>query len=84
MKNRNCVSLLIFAAALLIITAQSTLASDKVVKESIESQGKKRTIYVFAPESAKAKGPAPLVVLLHGSGRTVVSLVYNWKDLAAR
>jgi poly(3-hydroxybutyrate) depolymerase len=57
-------------------------AGDKVSKESIESGGRKRTYYLFAPASLKPQ--APLVVLFHGSGRDGLSLVEKWKDLAAR
>jgi poly(3-hydroxybutyrate) depolymerase len=37
---------------------------------------------LFVPE--KKKGPFPLVILLHGSGRNGNSLVEKWKDLASR
>lgn len=57
-------------------------AAAKISKESLVSQNKKRTYYLFVPESAKA--PAPLVVLLHGSQRNGLSLVEKWKDLAER
>jgi predicted esterase len=57
-------------------------AGDKVSKETIESGGRKRTYFLFAPASMKPQ--APLVVLLHGSGRDGLSLVEKWKDLAAR
>jgi predicted esterase len=57
-------------------------AGEKVSKETIESGGRKRTYYLFAPASLKPS--APLVVLLHGAGRNGLSLVERWKDLAAR
>ena len=57
-------------------------AGDKVSKETIESGGRKRTFYLFAPASLKPS--APLVVLFHGSGRDGLSLVERWKELAAR
>ena len=75
-------AVLCFAA--LITTVLNASAADKVVKESIESQKKKRTIYLFVPESIKPGTPAPLVVLLHGSGRNGLTLVDKWKDLAAK
>jgi predicted esterase len=55
---------------------------NQIVKESIVSNKKKRTYYLFVPASAKA--PAPLIVLLHGSGRGGLSLVEKWKDLASK
>ena len=70
--------------ALLMLSALPayTRADEKVTKETIESGGQKRTYYLFAPASLKPS--APLVVLLHGSGRNGLSLVERWKDLAAR
>ncbi len=53
---------------------------NKIVRESILSNKKKRTFYLYVPASAKA--PAPLIVLLHGSGRDGMSLVEKWRDLA--
>ena len=68
--------------ALLLFSAHAR-AGEKVSKESFESHGKKRTYYLFVPGSVTAVAPAPLVVLLHGSGRNGLSLVEKWKDLAA-
>ena len=65
--------------ALLLLSAQAG-AAEKVSKETLESQGRKRTYYVLAPSSLKA--PAPLVVLLHGSGHNGMSLLEKWKGLA--
>jgi poly(3-hydroxybutyrate) depolymerase len=70
------VCLLVFPPAL----AQDNL--NKIVKESIVSNKKKRSYYLFVPASVKS--PAPLIVLLHGSGRDGNSLVEKWKDLAAK
>src|SRR5882724_3457188 len=55
---------------------------DKVAKESLVSNKKKRTYYLFVPAGIKA--PAPLIVLLHGSGRDGFSLIDKWKDLASK
>jgi poly(3-hydroxybutyrate) depolymerase len=70
------------AALMLLSLAAHARADDKVSKEKIESGGRKRTYHLFAPSSAKPQ--APLVVLLHGSGRDGLSLVDKWKALAAR
>src|SRR5204863_3917691 len=67
--------------ALLLLSAHAR-AGEKVSKESFESQGKKRTYYLFVPGSVTAAAPAPLLILLHGSGRNGLSLVEKWKDLA--
>ena len=55
---------------------------NKIVKESILSNKKKRSFYLFVP--ATVNSPAPLIVLLHGSGRDGLSLVEKWKDLAGK
>ncbi|PYS77522.1 MAG: hypothetical protein DMF67_07020 [Acidobacteria bacterium] len=67
--------------ALLLFSAHAR-AADKISKETLDSHGKKRTYYLFVPGSVSAATPAPLVVLLHGSGRNGLSLVEKWKDLA--
>ena len=59
-------------------------AADRVTKESLESQGKKRAYYLMVPDSAKSSASAPLIVLLHGSGRNGLSLMEKWKELASR
>ena len=72
---------LALTCAVLLLLSASARADDKVSKETIESGGRKRTYYLFAPASRKPS--APLVVLFHGSGRDGLSLVERWKDLAA-
>ncbi|HEX8189379.1 MAG TPA: alpha/beta hydrolase-fold protein [Pyrinomonadaceae bacterium] len=73
---------LVCAALALASLPAEARAGDKVSKETIESGGRRRIYYLFAPASLKPQ--APLVVLLHGSGRDGLSLVDKWKDLAAR
>jgi poly(3-hydroxybutyrate) depolymerase len=68
----------------LLLPLRPAAASDQVVKEVFTSQNKKRAIYLFVPESVKGGTPAPLIVLLHGSGRNGLTLVDKWKDLAAK
>src|SRR4030095_16175013 len=53
-----------------------------VVHDTITSGGRKRSYYLFVPDTVKA--PAPLVVLLHGSGHNGRSLIDQWQDLAAK
>jgi len=69
--------------ALILVPSQRAAASDKIVKDSITSQNKKRSYYLFTPDSVKSGTPAPLIVLLHGSGHNGLSLVDKWKDFAA-
>jgi poly(3-hydroxybutyrate) depolymerase len=79
MSSRNIVRVLL-ALLLLSFSAQ---AAEKISKETLESQGRKRTYYLFVPSSVtKATKPVPLLVLLHGSGRNGLSLVEKWKELA--
>jgi poly(3-hydroxybutyrate) depolymerase len=58
--------------------------AQKIRKETIDSQGKKRTYYLVVPDQSTAEHPAPLLLLLHGSGRNGLSLVEKWKDLAVK
>src|SRR5258706_14504896 len=67
---------------LILVPSQTAAASDKIVKDSFTSQNKKRSFYLFAPDSIKSGTPAPLIVLLHGSGHNGLSLIDKWKDLA--
>jgi len=68
----------------ILVPSQTAAASDKIVKDSFTSQNKKRSFYLFAPDSIKSGTPAPLIVLLHGSGHNGLSLVDKWKDIAAK
>jgi len=74
----------LFLIALMFVPLQTAAADDKVVRDSIVSQNKNRTLYLFVPGSVKSGTPAPLIVLLHGSGRNGLSLVDKWKDLAKK
>lgn len=73
--------LLIAALLLLPFTAK---AKDEITKELITSQGKTRAYYLYVPSTIKPATPAPLIVMLHGSGRIGISLVEKWKDLAKK
>jgi len=67
---------------LLMLSLEIYPASEKIVKDSLTSQGKKRAYYLFVPENIAPTTPVPLVVLLQGSGRNGLSLVEKWKDKA--
>ncbi len=82
-QKMNCRKLIWSFIALSLLPI-SLLASDKIVKETLDSQGRKRAYYLFVPGSIKADTPVPLLVMLHGSGRTGLSLVEKWKDIAGR
>lgn len=70
------------ALFVLLICVSSTFAKDDITKELIKSNGKERAYYLYVPSTVK--GPAPLIVMLHGSNRTGVTLVEKWKDYAKK
>ena len=57
---------------------------DRIAKNTVVSEGKKRTYYLFVPEGVGKEKPAPLLVLLHGSGHNGRLLVEHWRKLAAQ
>ncbi len=71
----------IIATVLLLLCTTAAAAGPKIEKATVESAGQKRTYYLYVPESAKT-GPAPLLLLLHGSGHNGELLVQNWKSEA--
>ena len=70
------------ALTLLLLSSLSVSAKDDITKELITSNGKTRPYYLYVPSTVK--GPAPLIVMLHGSNRTGVTLVEKWKDYAKK
>ena len=81
-RVQSCCLSLLFLLALGAPAVRAQDKPNKVSKESVISNKKKRTYYAFVP--ANIKTPAPLIVLLHGSGHDGMSLVEPWKDLAGR
>src|SRR5262245_56633813 len=75
---------LLLAAALLLSITPTLSAKDDITKELITSKGKTRAYYLYIPSTLKQDTKAPLIVMLHGSGRTGVTLVEKWKDLAKK
>jgi poly(3-hydroxybutyrate) depolymerase len=75
--------LMTFCVATLLISV-SAIAADKMTKETFGSGGRTRTYYLLVPEAAKKAAPAPLLVLLHGSGRDGRSLLEKWEPLAKK
>lgn len=72
------------ALTLLLVSLSSAAAKDDITKELITSNGKTRAYYLYVPSTVKAETPAPLIVTLHGSNRTGVTLVEKWKDYAKK
>ncbi len=71
--------ILVFA----LLFSISALAKDKakIQKQTVQFAGIERTYYLFVPDTVPAS--APLLLMLHGSGRTGRIMVEMWKDLAA-
>ena len=71
-------------AILVLMVVSPSFAKDDITKELITSQGRTRAYYLYVPSTLKADTTAPLIVTLHGSNRTGVTLVEKWKDLAKK
>lgn len=70
--------------AFLIAFAPVGALAQKIAKETIVSEGKKRTYYIYVPKSVQTSSPVPLVVLLHGSNHVGLSLAEKWNNLAEK
>jgi poly(3-hydroxybutyrate) depolymerase len=70
------------AFVFLLIALVIPVSGQKVRKETFEFEGKKRSYYLFVPETANPEHPAPMILLLHGSGHNGSSLTDKWKALA--
>jgi poly(3-hydroxybutyrate) depolymerase len=67
---------------LLALSSASALATAKPEKQTITSMGAERIFYTLVPD--KLTAPAPLLLLLHGSGRDGMSQIDEWKGLAEK
>ena len=77
-------NLRIWCVAMTLLAATGVSAADKITKETFGHGGTTRSYYLYVPESVTSASPAPLVVLLHGSGRNGLTLVEPWKELAKK
>jgi predicted esterase len=75
---------LILVTIVFLFTVSPVCAKDDITKELMNSGGKPRVYYLYVPSTLKAGTQAPLIVMLHGSNRTGVTLVEKWKDLAKK
>jgi poly(3-hydroxybutyrate) depolymerase len=69
---------------ILLLPPAYAASDDKIISDSIVSRGKKRAFYLYVPASVRAERPAPLLVMLHGSGQSGRILVEKWKELAEK
>ena len=67
-----------------VMAAWSPTFAQEVQKEITNLGGKARAYYLFVPDKLTKDRPAPLLLLLHGSGRNGFSLVDKWKGLAKK
>ena len=74
----------LLALLLLLPTLVTVAPKDDITKELITSNGKKRAYYLYVPPTVTAESKAPLIVMLHGSGRNGITLVEKWKDYAKK
>jgi poly(3-hydroxybutyrate) depolymerase len=87
MNRRALIGLATFAVLASAMGGQNTpiasvgSGSEAAAKLTFEFAGVSRTYYSFIPED---KGPLPIVVLLHGSGRDGRVMVDAWRDLASK
>lgn len=70
------------AVLFLLMLSSAAAFAAKPEKQTITSQGAERNYYTFVPE--KLTAPAPLLLLLHGSGRDGMSQINEWKGLAEK
>jgi poly(3-hydroxybutyrate) depolymerase len=77
---RTLLTLLLLLSILFIVAP----ANNDISKELITSNGKKRAYYLYVPPTVTAGAKAPLIVMLHGSGRNGITLVEKWKDYAKK
>ncbi len=72
----------LLSLAMLLVVSPAAVLCQKITKEKLTSEGKKRSFYLYMPSSVKPESPVPLLVLLHGSNHVGLSLAEKWKELA--
>jgi poly(3-hydroxybutyrate) depolymerase len=75
--------LLVLVPALVLVAQVAAAATPgKITKERFAFKDRVVSYYLFVPKSVGGAAKAPVIVLLHGSGRNGSSLAEPWKDLA--
>ena len=72
---------ILLALTLLLVCVLISSDTD-ITKNLMTSNGKTRVYYLYVPPTVKT--PSPLIIMLHGSNRTGVTLVEKWKDYAKK
>jgi tetratricopeptide (TPR) repeat protein len=67
-----------------VALAPTSALAQKIGKETIVSEGKKRSYYIYVPKSLQPSSSVPLIVLLHGSNHIGLSLAEKWNTLAEK
>lgn len=75
---------LLLTLTVILLAAATATAKDDITKELITSNGKTRAYYLYVPSTIKSGTQSPLIVMLHGSNRTGITLVEKWKDYAKK
>lgn len=68
----------------LALALTSSAADEKILAETLTAGGRERTYSAFVPDNAVKGSPAPLLVILHGSGRDGRIMVEHWKGRASK
>ena len=68
----------------LVFATAGTIRADVIKKEGMVSGKKKRHYYLYVPKNHDKATPAPLIVVLHGSGDNGLMPVKRWRDLAEK
>ena len=74
-------SILVLVAVVASLSLAAAAAHAQT-RETFAHGGRTREAFLYVPESVKPDIAAPLLVLLHGSGRDGASLLNPWRDLA--
>ncbi len=77
--GRARLSLIALLAVVVSVSSVSAATPGKITKEKFNFDGRPVSYYLFVPKSVSAQAPAPVIVLLHGSGRNGSSLAEPWK-----
>jgi poly(3-hydroxybutyrate) depolymerase len=84
MEGRRRAAAWIVPALVLVAQVSSAATPGKITKESFAFKDRAVSYYLFVPKNLSPAAPAPVIVLLHGSGRNGSSLAEPWKGLAEK